>query len=39
LLQQAVHQGCFAVVNMGDDGDIAQFIDQGVTYRVIFWSD
>jgi hypothetical protein len=29
LLQQAVDQGGLAVVNVGDDGDIAQFIDQG----------
>ena len=31
LLQQAVHQGGFAMVNVGDDGDIAKLVDQGVT--------
>ncbi len=23
LLQQSIHQGCFAMINMGDNGDIA----------------
>jgi len=25
LFKQFVHEGCFAVVNVGDDGDIAEF--------------
>jgi hypothetical protein len=31
LLQQAIHQGGFAMVYVGDDGDIAKLVDQGVT--------
>ena len=31
LLQQAVHQGRFAMVHVGDDGDVAQIVDQGTS--------
>ena len=33
LLEHLVHQGGFAVVNMGDDGDIADFI---LRYHILF---
>ena len=31
LLQQAVHQGSLAMVHVGNNGDIAKLVDQGVT--------
>jgi hydrogenase maturation factor HypE len=33
LLQQFVHQRGFAVVHVGDDGDIAEFFDHGAVGR------
>ena len=31
LLQQTIHKGGFAMVYVGNNGDIAKFLDQGVT--------
>ena len=31
LLQQTIHKGGFAMVYVGNNGDIAKFLDQGIT--------